>query len=176
MEIEANKSYINRRLEVLCWYVKDEPDLASISYVCMKKIRNGNDGSYSIAKNYVIYRSSGISTENEFLDIHSSLASHMSTNKRKNDFIVDLYSNSSALSDTFDLILRNEVGSTEEYTVSGKLGESYSVIKISNKRYELLSCNSKKIYGALISIKPTEKIKKIQDKFKNLSKSIEKGT
>ena len=174
MEIEANKSYINRRLEVLCWYVKNEPDLASISYVCMKKIRNGNDGSYSIAKNYVIYRSSGISTENEFLDIHSSLTSHMSTNLGKDEH-TELYSNDSALSDTFNLIFDYKIGAKVCYSVNRKLGETV-VAKISKKRYELVGYDSKKIYGALISIKPTEKIKKIQDKFKNLSKSIEKGT
>ena len=171
MEIEANKSYINRRLEVLCWYVKDEPNLASISYVCMKKIRNINNDT---EKNYVFFRESGINPENKQLNIHSSLGSFLSTNLGKDEH-TELYSDTSALSDTFNLIFDYKIGSKAGYSVSRKLGLTV-IAKISKKRYELIGYDSKKIYGALISIKPTEKIKKIQDKFKNLSKSIEKGT
>ena len=171
MEIEKNKSYINRRLEVLCWYVKNEPDLASISYVCMKKIRNINNNT---DKNYVFFRESGINTENEFLNIHSSLGSFLSTNIGKDEY-TELHSNDSALSDTFNLIFDYKIGAKVCYSVNRKLGETV-VAKISKQRYELLGYDSKKIYGALISIKPTEKIKKIEDKIKNLSKSINKGT
>ena len=171
MEIEANKSYINRRLEVVCCYTHNEPSLLLNSYAYMKKVRNIGDNT---KESYEIFKHSGKSTLDKILNIHSSLASHMSTNERKNDFIIDLYINSSAMSDTFDLILRDKLLSKDEYIVSRKLGESPSVIKISNKRYEILEYYTEKIYGALISIKPTVKIQNIQDKFKNLSKSIEK--